>query len=211
MSGPPLLGPLLGIGCAAGVSLILLLTLPHLHPRFRIWPTPTPWGWQSILFWSLFRTLNVATLLIVVIDWQPWGGLSLDRLAGIAVASVGGALYGLSCWALGRENLYCGRDGLVTGGVYRWTRNPQYATAIPAYLGLALASHALGALFLAALLCLTFALMALAEEPWLEAAYGEEYRAYSRRVSRFYNWQHGLSVLRSELSRISRVLKEARP
>lgn len=203
-------GPLLGVGAAAGVSLILLLIVTHLNADFRLWPPPRPWGWRSLLFWSLFRTLNLSTLALAALDWQPWVSASPERLAGIAIAVSGATLYGLGCWALGRGNLYCGKEGLVTHGIYRWTRNPQYATAIPAYLGLALASHSPGAGILAILLCLTFFLMALAEEPWLEAAYGKEYRDYRRQVARFYHWRHGLNVLKAELSRLERVLKEAR-
>lgn len=201
---------LLAIAAAAGVLLNILLAWTHVYPDLRLWPRERDWSWQSLLFWTLFRIQNLAIFALAALDWQPWRGLAPDRLAGLAVALAGGALYGLACYALGRENLYCGQDGLVTGGMYRWTRNPQYATAIPAYLGLAAASHSLAALLIAGLLSLTFVLMALAEEPWLEAVYGEEYRAYRRRVARFYNWRHGLIVVKTEMTRLERALKEAR-
>ena len=203
--------PLLAIGAAAGLTLIALLTWTRLHPEFRFWPTPRRWGWQGILFWSLFRTLNISMLMLAALDWRPWRAISPDRLAGAAIAIACAALYLLACRALGRGNLYCGKDGLVKRGIYRWTRNPQYATAMPAYLGLALASHSPGALMLALLLCLTFLLMALTEEPWLEATYGEEYRAYRRQIARFYNWRYPVAVLKAEISRLERALKEARP
>jgi protein-S-isoprenylcysteine O-methyltransferase Ste14 len=202
--------PLLAIGIAAGVTLILFLIRTRLHPELRFWPTPRPWGWQSLLFWTLFRTLNISALVFAALDWHRWKAVSPDRWLGATLAIAGAALYGMACYALGRGNLYCGKDGLVTGGIYRWTRNPQYATAIPAYLGLALASYSLGALVLAIFLALTFVLMALAEEPWLEANYGDDYRAYQRRVARFYNWRHGPIVLKTESSRLERALKGAR-
>jgi protein-S-isoprenylcysteine O-methyltransferase Ste14 len=31
--------------------------------------------------------------------------------------------------------------------------------------------------------------MVLAEEPWLQEAYGDAYRAYCASVPRFFNWQ----------------------
>lgn len=136
-----MLGPLLALGGAAGVTLIGLLIWTSLDPNRSFWPAPSHWSWQSLLFWGLFRTLNISALALAAIDWQTWHGLSADRLVGGAVALLGGGLYLAACYALGRGNLYCGKDGLVTHGMYRWTRNPQYATAIPAYLGLALASH----------------------------------------------------------------------
>ena len=202
--------PLLAIGAAAGVTLILFLIWTRFYPDLRFWPTPRPWSWQGILFWSAFRILNLSAIALAVLDWQSSNLLSPDRLVGAVIAIAGGALYAMAILALGRGNLYCGKDGLVTGGIYRWTRNPQYATAIPAYLGLAVASHSFGALALAILLAITFALMALAEEPWLESAYGDEYRAYRRKVARFYNWSRALALLRSEVSRLERALKEAR-
>jgi len=204
-------GPLLAIGAATGVTLAVLLIWTRLDPKLRFWPPPRTWSWQSILFWTLFRTLNVAAFALAALDWQPWRGVSPDRLLGVGVAIAGVTLYSMACYALGRGNLYCGKDGLVTNGMYRWTRNPQYAMAIPAYLGLALASHSIWAFALALLLALTFVLMAIAEEPWLEAAYGEHYLAYSRQVARFYHWRHGVAVLKLELTRLERALKEARP
>jgi protein-S-isoprenylcysteine O-methyltransferase Ste14 len=203
--------PLLAIGAVAGVALIVLLTWTRLDPALRFWPAPRHRSWQSVLFWTLFRTLNVAALAVAALGWQRWDGLSPDRLLGAAVAVAGGVLYGLACYALGRSNLYCGQDGLVTQGIYRWTRNPQYATAIPAFLGLALASRSCGALALAVVLAAVFVLMALAEEPWLEAAYGEEYLAYRRRVARFWNWSEAASFARTNLARLERALKEAWP
>ncbi len=202
---------LLATGLAAAAILIPLLAWTRLRPAVRFWPAPSHWSWQSLLFWALFRALNIAALLLAVTDWRAWQSVSPDRLFGAAVAVAGAALYLLACYALGRDNLYCGRDGLVTHGMYRWSRNPQYATAIPAYLGLALASRSWGALLLALLLTATFSLMALAEEPWLEAAYGDDYRAYRRRVARFWNWREAQRVAKTELSRVERLLKEARP
>lgn len=206
-----MLGPLLAIGAVTGIFLNALLVWTRFNPGLRFWPPPHSGSWQSLVFWGLFRTLNVTALMLAALDWQPWREFLPERLAGAAVAICGVILYAMACYALGRGNLYCGKDGLVTHGIYRWTRNPQYATAIPAYLGLALASYSLPALAIALLVVLAYALMALAEEPWLQAAYGEDYRLYREQVARFYNWRHGLHVLRLEVSRLERALKEARP
>ena len=201
----------LATGLLAGAALVVLLTWTRLDPHLRFWPAPSHWSWQSLLFWSLFRILNIATFALAALDWRPWEGWSADRLLGGAVALTGGMLYALACYALGRGNLYCGRDGLVTQGIYRWTRNPQYAAAIPAFLGLALASHSWGALALTILLTATFMLMALAEEPWLEATYAEDYRAYRRSVARFYNWSEAVQCARANLSRLSIISKSGLP
>lgn len=189
----------LAIGLTAGVVLPVLLGATILNKDLRFWPTPGEGSWQSRLFWTLFRTLNVATLSLAVLDWRPSDTVSFERGLGAAIAIVSFALYGWACFALGRRNLYCGRDGLVTGGIYSWTRNPQYATAIPAYLGLALAANSAAVFAVTLPLVLTFILMAFAEEHWLETAYGADYRRYRLDVARFYNWRHALTILKQEI------------
>jgi protein-S-isoprenylcysteine O-methyltransferase Ste14 len=75
---------------------------------------------------------------------------------------------------------------LVVRGVYRWVRNPAYVAAIVALLGEALwfASAAVAEYALA--LGLAFhAMVVLHEEPALRRAFGDEYAAYARRVSRW--------------------------
>jgi len=201
-------GLVLVIGVIAGVALSGLLACTIVNKGLKVWPTPGKGSWQSRVFWSLFRTLNVATLALASLDWQRWDGFSLERGLGATLAIACFALYGWACYALGRRNLYCGRDGLVTAGIYSWTRNPQYATAIPAYLGLAVASASAAVLAIASLLTLCFVLMAFAEEHWLEAAYGADYRRYRLQVARFYNWRHALAVLRHEVVRAKQAAKE---
>jgi protein-S-isoprenylcysteine O-methyltransferase Ste14 len=193
--------PLIVTGALAGSTLAGLLASTIVNDKFRFWPTPGKGSWQSYVFWGLFRSLNLIALAVSFIEWRHWDGLSPERLIGAGLAITCFSLYGWACCALGRKNLYCGRDGLVTGGIYSWTRNPQYATAIPAYLGLAAASNSAAAFAIASLLALCFALMAFAEERWLEAAYGAEYRRYRRTVSRFYNWRYGVALLKQEVMR----------
>ncbi len=203
-------GLVLVIGVIAGVTLSGLLACTIVNNELKFWPTPGKGSWQSRVFWSLFRSLNVATLALAFLDWQRWDGFSLERGLGASLAIVCFALYSWACYALGRGNLYCGRDGLVTGGIYSWTRNPQYATAIPAYLGLAVASDSIAGFAIASLLTLSFTLMAFAEEHWLEAAYGADYRQYRYEVARFYNWRHALAVLKQEVMPAKEASKQAR-
>ena len=46
--------------------------------------------------------------------------------------------------------------------------------------------------------------MALAEEPWLEAAYGAAYRRYCRAVPRFFDWRRAGVLAASILRRVQR-------
>ncbi len=190
---------LLVLGIILGLTLSGLLVCAIACEKFKFWPTPGKGTWQSLLFWSLFRGLNVTTLTMGFVCFQPWQDFYPERVAASGIAILCGLLYVLALHALGRTNVYCGRDGLVTGGIYAWTRNPQYATAIPAFLCLAVASYSAAVSAVASLLILCYALMAFAEERWLEAAYGAEYLRYRREVARFYNWRHALALLKQEV------------
>jgi len=188
---------LLAAGLCAGTALIVMLVLTLTTARLRIWPTPGDWAWQSLTFWFLFRTLNVSALALAVVDWGSLGLVPQPvRFLALALAAACTLLYLRSLASLGPPNTYCGRAGLVEGGIYRWTRNPQYATIIPAYAALAVASDSAPAWILIAALGTVYVLMAFAEEPWLRSAYPESYDRYARRVPRFYNWRRTRAFLR---------------
>lgn len=75
---------------------------------------------------------------------------------------------------------------LVTGGVYRHTRNPIYLAMALLYAGLALAIDSVMALvLLPPLLALVQAGVVLREERYLERRFGDEYRRYRASVRRW--------------------------
>jgi hypothetical protein len=114
-------------------GLILAIAAGERDSRWRIWPAPPVGSLKSFLFWSLFRTLNVAVLILAVDRFMTaaLAGRQTPLHLGLAAISfLAGAAYVYALWFLGRKATYCQASGLATGGVYRWTRNPQYATAI---------------------------------------------------------------------------------
>jgi protein-S-isoprenylcysteine O-methyltransferase Ste14 len=194
-------------GLAAAVLLIPLLWRTRIDPVFRIWPTPSPGTWQSRMFWTLFRTLNVTAFATAIADQGAFFDLPDGvRLTGLLALGLSGTLYLSACIALGRNNTYCSRDGLVTHGIYRWTRNPQYATVIPVFASLAIAADSGMTYILCLALTCVYVLMALVEEPWLEAAYGLSYLQYCRRVPRFFNWHRAWVLLQTGLRHVQRQL-----
>lgn len=75
---------------------------------------------------------------------------------------------------------------LVMKGPYAISRNPMYLGVTAAYAGLALAlANAWALLLLLPVLAVMDRLVIAREEPYLEARFGEAYRAYSRRVRRW--------------------------
>ena len=178
--------PLWALGILAGALLSILLLANYCFRTPELWPC-SHGTWQSRLFWLLFRTLNVSALILAAVDFKPIAEPDFMRLAAAAAALIGGIFYVAGCVKLGRTNLYCGNEGLVTAGIYAWSRNPQYAIAMPSYVALAIAVHSPLLAFLVPLLIAVFWLMAVNEEPWLESEYGADYVRYKRAVPRFYN------------------------
>lgn len=183
----------LAIGTAVGTLLIALLLITLAVPRLRIWPTPGAGTWQSYVFWPLFRSLNVLCFAAAMVDRTPLLGLpGWGRAIALGLLATSIAVFVYSFRVLGRDNSYCATDGLVTGGIYRWSRNPQNAMLIVVYGCLALAADSVSAFVLCAAMMAVYALMVLAEEPWLAAAYGDAYRRYCARVPRFFNWRRAM-------------------
>lgn len=186
------------IGAVVAAVLLGLLALTLLLQPFRIWPTPGPGSWQGYVFWPLFRSLNVLCFAVAIADRTTLLGLpAWLRLIAFALLAASIALFIYSFRVLGRDNSYCAQDGLVTGGIYRWTRNPQNAMLVVVYGCLAFAADNAPAYVLCAAMMAVYTLMVRAEEPWLEAAYGEPYRRYCRRVPRFFNWRRAAVLARA--------------
>jgi protein-S-isoprenylcysteine O-methyltransferase Ste14 len=184
------------IGIAIAALLLALLVVSIYMPRYRIWPTPGDGSWQGYAFWPLFRSLNVLCFAVAVADIQ---GRDLGLPLGVQIvaalclaAAIGVFLYAFR--VLGRDNSYCASDGLVTAGIYQWSRNPQNTMLIVVYGCLAIAADSISAFVLCICMMAAYALMILAEEPWLEATYGDAYRRYCREVPRFFNWRRAFGM-----------------
>jgi protein-S-isoprenylcysteine O-methyltransferase Ste14 len=185
------------LGATAAVLLLALLSLTLVSRQFRIWPTPGAGSWQSYVWWPLFRGLNALCFAVALLDRTPFLGLPLWlRTIAFAVLAASIALFVTAFRVLGRDNSYGAQDGLVTGGIYRWSRNPQNAMLVVVYGALAVAADSGQAYLLCAAMMVVYALMVFAEEPWLEAAYGQAYRHYCARVPRFYNWRRAANLAR---------------
>jgi protein-S-isoprenylcysteine O-methyltransferase Ste14 len=119
----------------------------------------------------------------------------LASLAGVAYAvgcglAFGGLLLMVraqlemgASWRVGVDE--ASRPGLVTHGLYRWTRNPIYLAMFLAFAGLVLLLPSWPTLLSLAVAVVAVRSQVREEEAYLLRVYGDEYRRYSHRVGRF--------------------------
>lgn len=106
----------------------------------------------------------------------------------LIVAGIGLAAYAAGLFArAGTPAIPFERStALVTGGVYRITRNPMYVGLIVILAGVALICGTAGALLpLPVFVWILTTQFIAGEEQFLEEIFGEDYRAYKRRVRRW--------------------------
>jgi len=137
----------------------------------------------------LFVGTLVSGLLVDFLVYRLHTGLPETwRLAGGGVALVAGvillvlAVGGFRRAGTGVRHA-AGSSALVTTGAHAFTRNPMYLGMALVYAGLALAADSMVALVLLAplLLVIQFGVIAR-EERFMEAKFGDAYRAYRKRV-----------------------------
>jgi protein-S-isoprenylcysteine O-methyltransferase Ste14 len=179
-------GLVFATGLITGVTLDLLLLRTLLAPPFRIWPTPEPGSWQSLTFWGLFRSGMVLTFVVAVLDWNSTPLLDWTRfIPGLPLGLIGLFITVCGYFNLGLGNTYCRADGLVTGGLYRFSRNPQYTASIIGLVGLCIGANSIFTIALSTVMVGAYVMMALAEEDWLKQLYGAPYRDYCGQTARF--------------------------
>jgi protein-S-isoprenylcysteine O-methyltransferase Ste14 len=150
------------------------------RPRY---PLPAP-GVELAPIVAL--ALIVILRLVAPVSFLPLG---VSLTVGIPLLVVGVGLFG---WAqasiLGAgENPapHTSTARLVTGGAFRRSRNPIYTGGTIGLFGLAVLLDTATGMGVVLLLGLLARSAALAEEPYLEAKFGDEYREYRSRVRRW--------------------------
>ncbi len=173
-------------GFAALATLNALLLLTVFSTSIKLWPTPSTKSWQHYTFWPLFRGgLSLTLLYAILTAHWPQDGEVWRFAIGLLCVAVGFGVTIYGYFHLGIENTYGAEEGLVTKGMYRYSRNPQYVASILGYFGTALANGGTHTALLCGLAILVYVIMPFTEEPWLQRAYGNAYLAYKERTPRF--------------------------
>ena len=163
-----------------------LLGVSLMNDRFVLWPAPDRNSWRFKLSFGLFRVFCGATIVFALADWGSMGWEHWSRLAVGGPVMVGSFAALIYCyWFLGIDNTYCGEDGLVTGGIYAYSRNPQYVSSVIATAALAITTGSAGALGLTVVLLALYTQFALNEERWLRERYSTAFGWYVEATPRF--------------------------
>jgi protein-S-isoprenylcysteine O-methyltransferase Ste14 len=139
---------------------------------------------------ALFAGAGVALGWLVPLPWLAWPPHSAFRIAGGALLGLSAllALPALLGMILAKTTFHPGHkaDALVTGGVYRFTRNPMYLSLTLLLAGLGFFSSNAWLVLLAPLLLFYFQERVVKrEETYLDARFGAQYIAYKARVRRW--------------------------
>lgn len=140
--------------------------------------------------WIIVDVLNVLIIVVSAVYglWRlPLDGATV-RIAGIVLALLGTAimLAGMLEFRSIHKVLGMETSNLITTGVYRWSRNPQFLGWYFLDLGIALTGLS-GYALLIALLTIVFGhyYIIKLEEPYLERVFGKEYMEYKRKTPRY--------------------------
>ncbi len=184
------LGETLGRGGLIAVNVAIVLGFLALLPYRR----STKGAWKSkgafaafviALMTEMFGWPLVLFLLAPLVEVPNVAGAWFDAV-GHWPAQAGTALSfaGLALVAVGWHQIHRA-EGLVTTGLYRWMRHPQYTGLLLFTLGWILHWPSLVTLLLWPLLAAAYVWLALREERDARAEFGEAWDRYARRTRRF--------------------------
>lgn len=172
------------IGLATGLFALSCLLWSVLVPKKRLWP-PTS-ARSDWIVWPVTFAHFGSVVVLAILGWGDFAAPLWLRVGlGGVMLILGHMLMIPSVRRFGYDKTSGADDGLVTQGLYRWSRNPQYVGDILILLGWCVLSVAPLAACVALVGIAVFIVAPLAEEPWLEAKYGHAYRQYKSTVRRF--------------------------
>lgn len=172
-----------------GNTINLLGVIASIMTEFRVWP-PGERDWRYWLTWVNWYPATAAFLIVGVLDWGSLNAVPLSgRIAGAVVALVGLGITFAAIRRLGVSETEGLEGELRTGGLYQYSRNPQYVGDIVSAIGWVILTDSRLAMIIGTTFVLYYLLLPFAEEPWLREQFGRDYEMYRREVPRFVGRQ----------------------
>ena len=174
-------------GLGAWGLLFSMIVWSIVQPAKRLWPPLLLTRSKQVLVWLLTVMMFASAFVLGLIGWNQlswpipirWGlGMPLVVLGNLIVwRGVVRLGYMVTSGAVGT---------LVTDGLYRRSRNPQYVADIGILLGWQIWCASFLSLPVVASGIVLLLIVPFAEEPWLRANYGRAYEQYRQRTRRYF-------------------------
>jgi len=154
------------------------------NPGRQIWPPPGRDTWE---YWVVVVADAVCSLGVPAVAYLDRGSMEFGgpstRFLGSAMFLVSVPVVAWAIYTLSLRQSFGLRGSLVTGGPYRYSRNPQYVGFFLMYGGILLVAMSVKGYVAGALFLLFIFLAPFSEEIWLMKQFGEAYEEYMRRAS----------------------------
>lgn len=177
---------ILAIGFLAACYMLSILVWSIIRPDKRLWPPKEATDTVKIRVWATTVLIFAAAFVLGVLDWNRFGWPGIIRWGfGLPLVVVGNLVVWRGVHLIGMAATSGEATGLKTDGLYRRSRNPQYVADVMILVGWGILSASLWTLPVLGLGALVLMVAPFAEEPWLEQAYGDQYRRYKSKVRRY--------------------------
>ena len=181
-----------GLYASLGISLAIwiVLALYVFSEIKKIYDKGEPYTTKLLTIWFVMWVFHHVPVVLASVysvwslpidkTWALAGGLIIF-IAGTVIITTGMGTFGPSDRSLGTDT-----STLITTGIYRWSRNPQFIGWASMLLGVSIMGRSGFALALTILfvMILQWYTVRLAE-PYLERLYGDEYRSYKAGTARW--------------------------
>ena len=193
--------PELGKGRSVAVAFAVIAALLLADFGYVLWRASREWRRTDDLSPATAHCITslyvlTAALLVVSVAWRPWPlplSLAVSVIFGAAAVLTGVALArpGFARFAGVKELWGVQRGGLITEGIYRYSRHPQYTGIGIALIGVAVIVRSGLGLAVVAAYWIAIRIWVVLEERHLQRAFGEQYVAYRDRTPRFLGLPRG--------------------
>jgi len=175
------------VSFTAGMSIFLLAFIALFSKKYQFWPPPESGSWQHKLFLFLFRLMFYCLVLLSFFDYNTINGVNEELRFALSLPLLligfGTAFY--LTFYMGWKNAFGEKRGLITSGLYNYSRNPVYVVSIVGMLGWGILADSFLVYIILTLWATMYLLAPFIEEPWLEQSYGKAFISYKSKVSRF--------------------------
>lgn len=173
-----------GLVIAAGTLAAILWSIAY--PTRRLWPPKRYTKATPVLVWVPTFTLFGILIALGVMEWGHLPMRTWVRFGvGIPLIVAGNIIVWLEVAQFGIAQTGGARGSLRTGGLYRYSRNPQYLADIAMIIGWIVLCASSGAALVGFVGIVVLIGAPFAEEPWLEEQYGSPFANYRAKVRRF--------------------------